>query len=171
MIVFDVDQTLIDSTIRENMARCHKTGGLNLGEYMRLKSLVSLDTALPLGNAFKELKNGIFNSSDWRILTARTFCAKDYASLSSLLGLTASDFAHRVINRNNIANLGGNPLEQESGTYKEPVLSLLSKRYGPLVVIDDCPSVIALKGAWQALSAYDFYPLSVQECKSRILSL
>ena len=171
MIVFDVDQTLVDSTIRENMARCYKTGNLDLGEYMRVKSLVSLDTALPLGLAFKELKNGIFNNSDWRLLTARTFCAKDYLSLSSLLGLTASDFAYRVICRNNIGNLGGNPLEQDSGSYKYPVLSLLAKRYGALTVIDDCPSVLGLIGAWRTISAYDFYTLSPAECKSRILSL
>jgi len=171
MIVFDIDQTLVDSTIRENMARCHHSGSLNLPEYIRLKSLVSLDTTLPLGLAFKELKASVFNSSDWRILTARTFCSKDYASLSSLLGLTPSDFSHRVINRNNIANLGGNPLEQDSGLYKEPVLSLLAKRYGPLTVIDDCPSVLGLVGAWQAISAYDFYALAPAECKSRILSL
>lgn len=171
MIVFDIDQTLIDSTIRENMARCHITGTLDLGDYIRLKSLVSLDSALPLGLAFKELKAGTFNASDWRILTARTFCAKDYASLSSLLGLTASDFAHRVINRNNIANLGGNPFEQESGAYKAPILDLLAKRFGSLTVIDDCPAVLGLVGDWQALSAYDFYALSPAECKSRILSL
>lgn len=171
MVVFDVDQTLVDSTIRENMARCHKTGALDLGDYMRLKSLVSLDTALPLGKAFKELKASIFNGSDWRLLTARTFCNKDYASLSSLLGLTASDFALRVICRNNIGNYGGNPLEQDSGLYKEPVLSLLAKRYGSLTVIDDCPSVLGLVGAWRVISAYDFYPLSPAECKSRILSL
>lgn len=171
MLVFDCDQTLIDSTIRENMARCHKTGALNLPDYIRLKSLVSLDTVLPLGQAFCELKaKKLLLPTDWRILTARTFDARDYTSLAFLLGLTADDFSRRVIHRENIGKHGGNGDEQESGLYKKPVLARLSGFFGGLKMVDDCPSVLALKGNFQTVNAYDFYGWTVTDCKRWILA-
>lgn len=171
MLVFDVDQTLIDSTIRENMARCANTGALNLSEYIRLKSLVSLDTILPLGQAFFELKaKKILLSTDWRILTARQFDARDFTSLAFLLGLTRDDFARRVICRNNVVSYGGNPAEQKTGDYKKPVLDRLSRFFGQTAMIDDCPTVLELSGNFQTVNAYDFYHLSVNDCKKWILA-
>lgn len=171
MLVFDCDQTLVDSTIRENMARDHKTGALNLPEYNRLKSLVSLDTVLPLGQAFCELKaKNLLLPTDWRILTARTFDERDFTSLAFLLGLTNDDFSRRVIHRENIAKHGGNGSEQESGLYKKPVLARLSGFFGSLKMVDDCPSVLALKGNFQTVNAYDFYGWTVTDCKRWILA-
>lgn len=171
MLVFDVDQTLIDSTIRENMARCANTGALNLPEYVRLKSLVSLDTVLPLGEAFRELKaKRLILPCDWRILTARQFDARDFTSLAFLLGLTSDDFSRRVIYRDNIAKHGGNPNEQKTGDYKKPVLDRLSSFFGNLKMIDDCPTVLELSGNFQTVNAYDFYHHSVTDCKKWILA-
>ena len=171
MLVFDVDQTLIDSTIRENMARCADTGALNLPDYIRLKSLVSLDTILPLGQAFCELKaKKLLLPTDWRILTARTFDERDFTSLAFLLGLTGEDFSRRVICRNNIANYGGDPAEQKTGDYKKPVLDRLSRFFGQTVMVDDCPTVLELSGNYRTVNAYDFYHLSVNDCKEWILA-
>lgn len=171
MLIFDVDQTLVDSTIRENMARCGKTGALNLPEYVRLKSLVSLDTILPLGQAFCELKaKNLLLPTDWRILTARQFDERDFTSLAYLLGLTSADFSRRVIHRENIAKHGGNPNEQKTGDYKKPVLDKLSRVFGNLKMIDDCPTVLELSGNFRTVNAYDFYHLSVNDCKKWILA-
>lgn len=171
MIIFDIDQTLIDSSYRENKSRCANSGSLNLPEYIRLKSLISYDEALPLGKAFKSLKESkILTGCDWRILTARTFDARDFASLSALLGFTSGDYVARVIRRDNIAKWKGNPTEQDSGKYKKPVLDYLAGKWGKLTVIDDCPSVIGLTGNFQTFSAYDFYSLTEKDCRDFILS-
>ena len=170
MVIFDVDQTLIDSTIRESLCRL-SCGSLDLSEYRRIKhELIKSDSVLPLGIAFKELKER--SSFKWRIVTARHIDNMDRLTLSVLLGLDYHDFVNgRVICRNNAGDFGGDGNEQDSGKYKKPIIDRLAY-FSPsrLHVIDDCPSVLSLSGHFQTVSAYDFYHSTVSECKSRLLS-
>lgn len=171
MIIFDVDQTLVDSIHREVLCRCD-LGVLDLAKYRQLQNQAVFDSILPLGEAFKELKAcRLLTNMDWRLLTARDFLPEDYASLAILLELSEMDFICRVIHRGNIdSRIAGLSGEQDSGKYKKPILDQLARFYDrQLVMVDDCPTVLQLSGDFRTVSAYDFYSMSVRECKEWIL--
>lgn len=156
MFVFDIDQTLIDSSRREN--ECCIRDVLDLDKYLSLKSEgIVYDTLLPLGywleaNAEKY---------DFLLCTARQFEYIDFESLYALMPSTLSNAKH-IMSRNNSLDYGGNNCES-SDKYKLPLLNWVKANYShELIVIDDCPKVlqVARQSGHNAICARDLWHLS-----------
>ena len=164
MLVFDIDQTLVDSSIREN--ECWHRDTLDLDKYLSLKSEgIVNDTLLPLGywleaNAEKY---------DFLLCTARQFEYIDFESLYALMPNTMNN-ALQIMCRNNSLDYGGNTCES-SDHYKLPLLNWAKANYNhELVVIDDCPKVlqVAREIGYKAVCARDLWHLSHEQIEARL---
>ena len=159
VLVFDIDQTLIDSSVREN--ECWHRDNLDLDKYLSLKSEgIVYDTLLPLGywleaNAEKY---------DFLLCTARQFEYIDFESLYALMPNTMNN-ALQIMCRNNSLDYGGNTCES-GDKYKLPLLNWVKANYThELIVIDDCPKVlqVARESGYKALCARDLWHSSQQD--------
>lgn len=163
MLVLDIDQTLVDSSRRENLSFfCDE---LDLAHYQKQKydSVlgVASDSLLPLG----ELLESSFINYPFVLVTAREFESIDFNVLGCLMPNTMIQ-AQIVINRNNCHIFGGNKREQASGIYKKPIFDWLKSYYNrELVIIDDCRKVldIALQNGHSAICARDLWHLTPDE--------
>ena len=159
MLVLDIDQTLVDSSRRENLSFFRDE--LNLAHYQKQKHDkvlgIASDSLLPFGywleaNAEKY---------DFLLCTARQFEFLDFESLYALMPNTLNN-ALQIMNRNNSLDYGGNTCES-SDKYKLPLLNWARANYNrELVVIDDCRKVLdmaALQGH-KIVDARDLWHLS-----------
>lgn len=160
MLVLDIDQTLVDSSIRENLSFSRDV--LNLEQYKRQKYCENLgiesDSILPLG----EMLESVSLPCPFVLVTAREFDEIDYKVLGRLIPNIMLD-AKVIINRNNCHLFGSDKQEQASGRYKQPIFEWLKAFYNRnLVIIDDCPKVlqVARESGYKAVCARDLWHLS-----------
>ena len=164
MLVFDIDQTLVDSSIREN--ECWHRDILDLDKYLSLKSEgIVYDTLLPLGYWLES------NAAqyDFVLCTARLFEFVDFETLYALMPNTLNNALH-IMCRNNSLDYGGNNCES-SDHYKQPLLNWVKANYNrELVVIDDCPKVlqVARECGNKALCARDLWHSSHEQIEARL---
>ena len=156
MLVLDIDQTLVDSSIREN--ECWHRDNLDLDKYLSLKSEgIVYDTLLPLGYWLEANAT----QYDFILCTARLFELVDFESLYSLMPHTLHNAKH-IVSRNNSLEYGGNTCES-SDHYKRPLLNWVKANYNhELIVIDDCPKVlqVARQSGYKAICARDLWHMS-----------
>lgn len=159
LLVFDIDQTIIDSSRRENLSFSRDM--LDLEHYKKQKydSVLGIesDSILPLG----ELLENFSLSCPYVIVTARDFDFADFDVLGRLIPNIMVN-TQIVINRNNCHLFGGDKREQSSGIYKKPIFDWLKTFYDrELVVIDDCKKVldIAQQNGHSAICARDLWHL------------
>lgn len=169
LFVFDIDQTLVDSSIREN--ECWHHDILDLDKYLSLKSEgIVYDSLLPLGHWLEANAK----KYDFVLCTARQFEYIDfeYIDFESLYALMPStlDNALHIMCRNNSLDYGGNTCEA-SDKYKLPLLNWAKANYNhELIVIDDCPKVlqVAREIGYKAVCARDLWHLSHKEIEARL---
>lgn len=164
LLVLDLDQTIIDSSIRENY--CYPTGSLCLDTYKSIKTCPNMgiinDVLLPFGLWLKDNFYSLSTCFDIVFLTARQVNDHDLESFDRL-GLTRifNDFRARIITRQDVIHYGGNPTEQDSGIYKKPVIQTIKTcgNYGKVIVIDDCQKVLTMArdSNYSAICARDLY--------------
>lgn len=164
LLILDLDQTIIDSSIRENY--CYPDGSLCLETYKTVKTCpdkgIVNDVLLPFGLWLKDHFLVLSNMFDIVFLTARQVNEYDLSSFDAL-GLTPifNDFRARIITRADVVHYNGNPLEQDSGIYKQAVIRTLETcgNYGHVVVVDDCIKVLnmARENNYSAICARDLY--------------
>ena len=164
LLVIDLDQTVIDSSIRENL--CYPNGSLCLDTYKAIKACpyngIVNDVLLPFGLWLKDHFLVLSNMFDIVFLTAREVNEQDLSSFDSL-GLTPifTDFRARIITRTDVVHYGGNPAEQDSGLYKQDVIRTLQRcgNYKDVIVADDCQKVLemARKNNYRAICARELY--------------
>lgn len=157
MIIFDIDQTLVDSSVRENLSSNEK-GELCLYSYLAIKSCpengIINDRLLPLGVWLEFMSDSI----DFCLVTARQITNLDLASLAELMPRTMAN-CRLFISRNNCHEYGSNALVQSSAEYKKPIFNTLKTFYGDCLAIDDCHKVLAMakKQGIATLEAQNFY--------------
>lgn len=167
LLVFDIDQTLVDSSVRENF--CYFGDVLDIPLYHKQKYDKELgifsDTLLPLGHWLEANAT----QYDFVLCTARNFEYIDFESLYSLMPHTLYNAKH-IMCRNNAIGYGGNTCEA-SDNYKRPLLSWVKTQYNrELVVVDDCRKVlnIALQDGHNAICARDLWHLSHEQIEARL---
>lgn len=160
LLVLDLDQTIIDSSRRENLSFSRDM--LDLEHYKKQKYCqvlgIESDSVLPLG----ELLENFTLSCPYVIVTAREFDFADFDVLGRLIPNIMVN-AQIVINRNNCYLFGGDKHEQSSGIYKKPIFDWLKSFYSrELVVIDDCKKVldIAKQNGHSAICARELWLLN-----------
>ena len=164
LLVIDLDQTIIDSTIRENY--CYPDGQLCLSTYKSIKTCpnngIVNDTLLSFGEWLIDNFYNMALKFDIVFLTARQVDECDLSSFDSL-GLTSifCDFRARIITRLDVGFYSGNPSEQDSGKYKAPVIRTLKScgNYDKVIVIDDCLKVLSMAKAanYHTICARELY--------------
>ena len=102
MLVLDIDQTLIDSSVREN--ECWHRDTFDLDKYLSQKSEgIVYDTLLPLGYWLESNTE----KYDFLLCTSRLFEHIDFDSLYALMPNTMNN-ALQIMCRNNSLDYGGN---------------------------------------------------------------
>lgn len=137
LFVFDIDQTIIDSTVREN--DCWQADILDLEKYQATKKQGILhDTLLPLGHWLEANAQML----DFVLVTSRSLTCDDWQSFFALMP-NISEHANRIISRNNAEKFNSSAFIQCSGAYKRPIFKTLQGHYEKqLVVFDDDLKVI-----------------------------
>ena len=178
LLVIDLDQTIIDSSTRENF--CYPDGQLCLEAYHSTKQCpdngIINDTLLPFGHWLKNNFYSLANKFNIAFLTARLIDYQDLYSFDNL-GLTSifTDFRARIITRLDVIHYGGNHNEQDSGLYKKPVIHALKTygNYNNVIVIDDCIKVLnmAKEQGYTAICARELYHYSNDDFNALFNSL
>ena len=139
LFVFDIDQTIIDSTIREN--ECWQADILDLEKYRATKKQgIKSDCLLPLGHWLENNAHLL----DFVLVTSRGLNAYDWESFFSLMP-NVSEHANRIVSRNNAEKFGSSAFIQCSGAYKRPIFKTLQNLYDTqLIVLDDCEKVLSM---------------------------
>ena len=157
LLVFDIDQTIIDSTIREN--GCWNNDQLDLTKYQATKKDgIQYDSLLPLGY-WLENNAHLLN---FVLVTSRGLNAYDWQSFFNLMP-NVTENANRVISRNNAEKFGSNSFIQCSGAYKRPIFKTLQNLYDTqLFVLDDCEKVLSMakNDGYITYNARDLWHLS-----------
>lgn len=165
LLVIDLDQTIIDSSIRENY--CYsESGELDISKYRQVKTChnagIINDQLTPFGTW---LKGNYFSliENDYIIvfLTARLCDSQDFKSFK-ILGIDSMLLDHCLLVERGIASLyGGNEREQDSGRYKKPIIWRFINAYNTydVTVIDDCIKVLTMaKGeGFKTICARELY--------------
>jgi hypothetical protein len=166
LLVIDLDQTVIDSSIRENF--CYPNGQLCLATYRDNKKCVVNgiinDTLTPFGEWLKVSYYGLIEKGyNIVFLTARLCDRLDFNSFI-VLGIDSTLLDHCLLIERGIASLyGGNPNEQDSGRYKKAVIECLQSAYDynndEIIVVDDCIKVLnmAKQQGFNAICARELY--------------
>lgn len=151
LLVIDLDQTVIDSTIRENA--CYPNGNLCLDTYRSIKKCtkngIVNDCLTPFGQWLKENYFSLLDKGYTIVfLTARMCDYQDFNSFK-VLGINSMLLDHCLLIERGIASLyGGNDEEQDSGKYKKPIIWYLANAYFfeafDITVIDDCQKVLTM---------------------------
>lgn len=165
LLVIDLDQTIIDSSIRENY--CYtEAGELDLPKYRQVKTCHSNgiinDQLTPFG---EWLKTNYFSllEDDFIIifLTARLCDGQDLNSFKQL-GIDSMLLDNCLLVERGIASLyGGNEREECSAKYKKPIIWRFVNAYSTydVTVIDDCQKVLTMaKGeGFKTICARELY--------------
>ena len=167
LLVIDLDQTIIDSSIRENY--CYHNGELDLSTYRLVKTCPNAgiinDCLTPFG---EWLKVNYFRllEMDYIIvfLTARLCDGLDRKSFK-ILGIDSMLLDHCLLVERGISALyGGNEREECSAKYKKPILWRFVKAYSTydVTVIDDCQKVLTMakKQGFKTVCARELYHYS-----------
>lgn len=163
LLVIDLDQTIIDSSIRENI--CYPNGSLCLETYKRAKHCphngIINDSLTPFGHWLKSNYKTLLKEYNIVFLTARLCDYQDYKSFKSI-GVDDMLLNDCLLIERGVARLyGGNPNEQCSGKYKKPILWYLVnsfKTYDVLVIDDDIKVLdMAKSQGFKAICARELY--------------
>ena len=176
LLIIDLDQTVIDSSIRENY--CYPNGILCLNTYKSVKSCPDMGIVNDGLTPFGFWLNGNYHTllADYRIvfLTAR-LCDIHDAKSFRMLGIDNMLEDCLLIERGISALYGGNPNEQDSGKYKKPILWYLVNAYKTydVTVIDDDIKVLDMvkTQGFKAICARDLYhftPIDFNSLFSRL---
>lgn len=174
LLVIDLDQTVIDSSIRENY--CYsESGELDIPKYRLVKTCpndgISNDQLTPFGEWLKgNYFSLIENNYIIVFLTARLCDSQDFKSFKTL-GLDSMLLHHCLLVERGVAALyGGNEREQDSGRYKKPIIWRFSYAYETydITVIDDCIKVLTMarEQGFKAICARDLYHYDQQDFAS-----
>lgn len=152
LLIVDLDQTIIDSSIRENY--CYPNGSLCLDTYKKVKTCstngIVNDVLTPFGYWLKANYHSLLaNNYTIVFLTARLCDIHDFVSFKSL-GIDDMLLTHCLMIERDVAGLyGGNPSEQDSGKYKKPIIWYLVNAYSTydVLVIDDDQKVLDMARA------------------------
>lgn len=142
LLVIDIDQTIVDSSVRENY--CYPNGSLCLDTYKQVKTCptngIVNDVLTPFGEWLNVNYKALLKDYVIVFLTARLCDYSDIVSFKSL-GINDMLLKHCLLIERDVAGLyGGNPNEQCSGKYKKTIIWYLVnsfKTYDVLVVDDD----------------------------------
>lgn len=166
LLIVDLDQTVIDSSIRENF--CYPQGKLCLDTYQNNKRCpkngIINDTLTPFGEWLKvSYYNLLENGVDVVFLTARLCDRQDFKSFK-VLGIDSMLLDHCLLIERGIVSLyGGDNTEEDSGLYKKSVIQCLQSEYNytnnDIIVIDDCIKVLnmAKQQGFKAICARELY--------------
>ena len=157
LLVFDIDQTLIDSSIREN--DCWKSDAFDLEKYQATKKQgIKSDCLLPLGH-WLENNAHLLN---FVLVTSRGLNAYDWESFFNIMP-NVTENASRIVSRNNAEKFGSSAFIQCAGAYKRPIFKALQNHYEKqLVIFDDDLKVInmAKNDGYITVCARDLWHLS-----------
>lgn len=151
LLIIDLDQTIIDSSIRENL--CYPVGTLCLDTYKSIKTCPDMgivnDCLTPFGEWLKVSYYGLLEKGYTIIFLTARLCDGHDAKSFRMLGIDSMLLDHCLLIERGIASLyGGDSSEQDSGLYKKAVISWLQFEYnynnGDIIVIDDCEKVISM---------------------------
>lgn len=165
LLVIDLDQTIIDSSIRENF--CYPDGSLCLETYRTNKQCavngIVNDTLTPFGEWLKANFYNMTSKFDIIFLTVRLCDKQDYTSFKKL-GIDSMLLDHcLLIERGICALYGGDSSEQDSGLYKKAVIQCLQSVYNynnnEVIVVDDCIKVLnmAKQQGFKTICARELY--------------
>lgn len=164
LLVIDLDQTVIDSSIREN--ECYPNGSLCLDTYKQVKTCpnngIVNDCLTPFGEWLKvNYQSLLANNYTIVFLTARLCDIWDLDSFKKLGIANMLTIDCLTIDRSVAKLYGGNPSEQDSGKYKKPILWYLCNVYRTydLTIVDDCIKVLDMAKAqgFDAICARELY--------------
>ncbi len=174
LLVIDLDQTVIDSSIRENA--CYtEAGELDLHKYRQVKTCPSNgiinDQLTPFGEWLKVNYYSLLEN-DYIIifLTARLCDGQDLKSFK-ILGIDSMLLNHCLLIERGIASLyGGNEREQDSGRYKKPIIWRFANAYSTydVTVIDDCQKVLTMASeqGFKTVCAHELYHYTAEDFDS-----
>ena len=177
LLVIDLDQTVIDSSVRENA--CYPDGVLCLSKYSQVKTCpndgIINDQLTPFGEWLKVNYYSLLEK-DYIIvfLTARLCDGQDYKSFKQL-GIDSMLLDHcLLVERGNAAWYGGNEREQDSGRYKKPIIWRFVNAYSTydVTVIDDCQKVLTMakEQGFKTVCARELYHYTENDFASLLLS-
>ncbi len=149
LLVIDLDQTVIDSSIRENY--CYEKGELDLPKYRQIKTCpdngIVNDCLTPFGEWLKVSYYSLLEKGYTLIFLTARLCDKLDVNSFRIMGLDSMLLDHCLLIDRSIATLyGGDSNEQDSGKYKKPICHYLARAYNTynIVVIDDCHTVLSM---------------------------
>ncbi len=164
LLIIDIDQTLVDSSIRENL--CYPDGKLCLDTYKSIKTCnnmgITNDCLTPFGEWLKVSYYGLLDKGYTLVFLTSRLCDKlDFNSFKAL-GIDSMLLDHCLLIERSIASLyGGNPNEQDTGKYKKPIMWYLANAYDTydILVIDDCLKVLdmARSQGFKTICARELY--------------
>lgn len=164
LLVIDLDQTIIDSSIRENL--CYPNGTLCLDIYKTVKYCPDMgiinDSLTPFGAWLKVSYYSLLEKGyNIVFLTARLCDRQDFNSIK-VLGIDSMLLDHCLLIDRGIASLYyGDSSEQDSGLYKKAVIQCLQSEYDHdhVIVIDDDLKVLnmARENNYHAICARELY--------------
>ena len=173
LLVIDLDQTIIDSSIRENY--CYAKGELDLPKYRQVKTCPSngiiTDCLTPFGEWLKVNYYSLLED-DYIIvfLTARLCDSQDFKSFKQL-GIDSMILDHCLLVERGVAALyGGNEQEECSAKYKKPIIWRFVNAYSTydVTVIDDCIKVLTMAKSqgFKTVCARELYHYTAEDFAS-----